>query len=44
VFGLLHPVVIGLSLRGDTGNGSESALLADQKLSIQPRAGCIMRL
>ena len=38
MFGLLHPVVIGLSLRGDTGNGSESALLADQKLSIQPWA------
>jgi hypothetical protein len=25
----LHPVVIGLSLRGDTGNGSKSTLLAD---------------
>jgi hypothetical protein len=38
VFGFLHDVVIGLSLRGDTGNGSESTLLADQELSMQPWA------
>jgi hypothetical protein len=38
VLGLLHPVVIGLSLRGDAGNGSKSTLLADLELSKQPWA------
>jgi hypothetical protein len=33
VLGLLHLVAIGLSLRGDTGNGSKSTLLADLGLS-----------
>jgi len=35
VFGLLYPVVVGLSLHGDSENNSKSTHLADQGLSRQ---------